>query len=40
MCELVPVFGDDRRWQSSSDRPDVATSLGEGAGSALGPLDH
>lgn len=39
MCELVPVFGDDRRW-SSAPPPDVASSLGQGAGSALGPLDH
>ena len=32
-----PLFGPDRRVQVSAD---AATSLGEGAGSALGPLDH
>ena len=32
-----PLFGPDRRVQVSAD---TATSLGEGAGSALGPLDH
>jgi DNA replication protein DnaC len=39
MCELVPVFGDDRRWRASP-QADVAGSLGEGSASALGPLDH
>ena len=38
MCgDPVHLFGDDRRQQVKSD---VATSLGEGGGSALGPLDH
>jgi DNA replication protein DnaC len=38
MCgDPVNLFGEDRRQQFS---PDAATSLGEGAGSALGPLDH
>ena len=39
MCELVPVFGDDRRWSSAAP-VDAASSLGEGTASALGPLDH
>jgi DNA replication protein DnaC len=33
----VLLFGDDRRMQVSAD---VASSLGESGGSALGPLDH
>jgi DNA replication protein DnaC len=39
MCEVVPVFGEDRRWQSTPPA-DVSGSLGEGSASALGPLDH
>ena len=38
MCgDPVMLFDDDRRMRVSAD---VATSLGEGGGSALGPLDH
>jgi hypothetical protein len=38
MCgDPLPLFDDDRRMRVSAD---VATSLGEGGGSALGPLDH
>jgi DNA replication protein DnaC len=38
MCgDPVLLFDEDRRMQVSAD---VATSLGEGGGSALGPLDH
>jgi DNA replication protein DnaC len=38
MCgDPVLLFGEDRRMRVSAD---VATSLGEGGGSALGPLDH
>jgi DNA replication protein DnaC len=38
MCgDPLPLFDEDRRLRVSAD---VATSLGEGAGPALGPLDH
>jgi DNA replication protein DnaC len=38
MCgDPLPLFDEDRRMQVPAE---VATSLGEGAGSALGPLDH
>ena len=38
MCgDPVTLFDDDRRMRVSAD---VATSLGESGGSALGPLDH
>jgi DNA replication protein DnaC len=38
MCgDPVMLFDDDRRMRVSAD---VATSLGESGGSALGPLDH
>ena len=38
MCgDPVLLFDEDRRMQVSAD---VATSLGDGGGSALGPLDH
>ena len=38
MCgDPLPLFDEDRRMRVSAD---VATSLGEGGGSALGPLDH
>jgi DNA replication protein DnaC len=38
MCgDPLPLFDDDRRMRVSAD---VATSLGESGGSALGPLDH
>jgi DNA replication protein DnaC len=38
MCgDPVLLFDEDRRMHVSAD---VATSLGEGGGSALGPLDH
>ena len=46
MCgDPVHMFGEDQRWRgedrkASSVPPDAASSLGEGAGSALGPLDH
>ena len=37
-CELVPVFGDDHRWQA---QPTAESSPAVGdAGSVLGPLDH
>jgi DNA replication protein DnaC len=39
MCDVVPIFGHDRRWTDASP-PDVAGSLDQAAGSALGPLDH
>lgn len=43
MCELVPVFGDDRRWQSSPAAAGGATSpprpYGDAEGDTLGPLD-
>jgi DNA replication protein DnaC len=39
MCgDPLPLFDDDRRLRVSA--AEAATSLGEGAGSALGPLDH
>jgi DNA replication protein DnaC len=38
MCgNPLPMFDEDRRLRVSAD---AATSLGQGAGSALGPLDH
>jgi DNA replication protein DnaC len=38
MCgDPLPLFDEDRRMRVTAD---VATSLGEGGGSALGPLDH
>jgi DNA replication protein DnaC len=38
MCgDPLPLFDEDRRLRVSAD---VAADLGEGAGSALGPLDH
>jgi DNA replication protein DnaC len=38
MCgDPLPLFDEDRRMHVSAD---VASSLGEGGGSALGPLDH
>jgi DNA replication protein DnaC len=38
MCgDPLPLFDEDRRVHISAD---AATSLGEGGGSALGPLDH
>jgi DNA replication protein DnaC len=38
MCgDPLPLFDEDRRMRVSAD---VATSLGEGGGAALGPLDH
>ena len=38
MCgDPLPLFDEDRRMRVSAD---VASSLGEGGGSALGPLDH
>ena len=38
MCgDPLPLFDEDRRMRVPAD---VATSLGEGGGSALGPLDH
>ena len=38
MCDNpLPLFDEDRRMRVPAD---VATSLGEGGGSALGPLDH
>ncbi len=37
-CELVPVFGDDHRWQSQP--AEGSGTAGQGAGSVLGPLDH
>jgi DNA replication protein DnaC len=38
MCgNPLPMFDEDRRMHVSADAP---TSLGEGGGSALGPLDH
>ena len=46
MCgDAVHMFGDDHRWRGEDRRakpapPDAASSLGEGAGSALSPLDH
>lgn len=44
MCELVPVFGDDRRWQSGPQgaaEPAAPPShaYGEAQGGTLGPLD-
>jgi DNA replication protein DnaC len=44
MCDAVHMFGEDQRWagggQPGPASPDAASSLGESAGSALGPLDH
>jgi DNA replication protein DnaC len=38
MCgDPLPLFDEDRRMRVSAD---IASSLGEGGGSALGPLDH
>ena len=44
MCELVPVFGDDRRWQKGPGAeldhgPPAARAYGDASGGILGPLD-
>ena len=44
MCELVPVFGDDRRWQKGpggglDEGPPAARAYGDASGGILGPLD-
>lgn len=44
MCALVPVFGDDRRWQASrpgpsDESPPARRAHGDGGAGLLGPLD-
>ena len=44
MCQLVPVFGDDGRWQTGpgsglDDGPPAARAHGDAFGGILGPLD-
>ena len=44
MCELVPVFGDDRRWSAAprdatADSEPAPGAYGEASGGGIGPLD-